>query len=69
MEEHLTTIAVGLVIPTILGMFGFLWKVNARISRIERDLKAHDNRIGQNTRTLQSHFEKAFTIRKSISDI
>lgn len=68
MEEHLTTIAVGLSIPTIIGIFGFLWKVNAKISNIERDLKAHDRRISNNTKTLRAHFEKAFTIRKSMSD-
>ena len=69
MEEHLTTIAVGLAVPTILGIFGFLWKVNSKISQMERDLKAHDQRIRSNTQTLRSHFEKAFTIRKNVSDI
>ncbi len=69
MEEHLTTVAVGLAVPTILGIFGFLWKVNAKLSHMERDLKAHDQRITNNTRTLRSHFEKAFTIRKNVSDL
>ena len=69
MEEHLTSIAVGIAGPAILGIFAFLWKVNSRIATLERDIKAHDHRIKSAQHQLNSHFNKAFTIRKSINDI
>ena len=69
MEEHLTSIAVGIAGPAILGIFAFLWKVNSRLSSIERKLEAHDHRIKDNRATLSNHFDKAFTIRKSVNDI
>ena len=68
MEEHLTSIVVGIAGPAILGIFAFLWKVNSRLSTIERDLKAHEHRIKTNANTLSKHFDKAFTIRKNIPD-
>ena len=68
MEEHLTSIAVGIAGPAILGIFAFLWKVNARIATLERDIKAHDQMIRAAQQQLNSHFNKAFTIRKTISD-
>jgi hypothetical protein len=69
MEEHLTSIIVGITGPAVLGIFAFLWKVNSRIATIERDIKAHDHRIKSNSAQLTKHFEKAFTIRKNVSDI
>ena len=66
MEEHLVSIAVGIAGPAILGIFAFLWKVNSRIATLERDIKAHDLRIRNNSSQLSKHFDKAFTIRKSI---
>jgi|TARA_R100001015_G_C4634354_1_gene200716 hypothetical protein len=69
LEEHLTSIAVGIAGPAILGVFAFLWKVNSRLAGIERKLEAHDHRIKDNRATLSKHFDKAFTIRKSVSEI
>jgi hypothetical protein len=69
LEEHLTSIAVGIAGPAILGVFAFLWKVNSRLAGIERKLEAHDHRIKDNRATLSKHFDKAFTIRKSINEI
>ena len=69
MEEHLTWIAVGIAGPAVLGVFAFLWKVNSRLAGIEKKLEAHDHRIKDNKATLSKHFDKAFTIRKSINDI
>lgn len=66
MEEHLTTIAISIAGPAVLGVFGFLWRVNSKISTLERDIKAHDLRIRNNASQLSKHFDKAFTIRKSI---
>ena len=64
MEEHLTTIAVGLAVPTILGIFGYLWKVNTRLTAAEKMIEAHEQRIFRESTQLHSHFDKAFTIRK-----
>ena len=64
--EHIETILIGIAGPAILGVFGFLWKVNSRLASIERELKAHDTRIRNNSSQLTKHFEKAFTIRKTI---
>jgi uncharacterized membrane-anchored protein YhcB (DUF1043 family) len=69
LEEHITTIIVGVTGPAVLGIFAFLWKVNSRLATIERELKAHDHRIKSNSAQLTKHFEKAFTIRKSIHDV
>ena len=69
MEEHLTSVIVGIAGPAVLGIFAFLWKVNSRLSVVERDIKAHDHRIKSNAAQLSKHFEKAFTIRKRVDDI
>ena len=69
MEEHLVTIGLSIPGPTILGIFAFLWKVNTRIATLERDIKAHDHRIKSAQSQLNSHFNKAFTIRKNVSDV
>lgn len=69
MEEHLTSIVVGITGPAVLGIFAFLWKVNSRIATMERDIKAHDHRIKSNAAQLSKHFEKAFTIRKRVDEI
>ena len=68
MEEHLTSIAVGLVGPAIPGVFAFLWKVNSKLSTLERDIAAHENRIRSNAAQLAKHFDKAFTIRRKVDD-
>lgn len=66
MIENLEAILVGLAGPVILGVFGFLWKVNSKLSIIEQRQDALDRRVTSNANKLQSHFEKAFTIRKNI---
>jgi hypothetical protein len=68
MEEHLTSIAVGIAGPAILGVFAFLWKVNAKLAAHERRLEALDLRIRNNSAQLAKHFDKAFTIRKTVGD-
>ena len=68
MEEHFTAIAISIAGPALLGVFGFLWKTNSRLSTIERELKAHEHRINHNSSTLSKHFDKAFTIRKNVPD-
>ncbi len=64
MIEKLSEVALSLAAPFVLGVFGFLWRVNSKISSIEAQLKAHDGRITSNSHKLNTHFEKAFTIRK-----
>tara|TARA_R100000315_G_C5228148_1_gene139167 strand:- start:1061 stop:1264 length:204 start_codon:yes stop_codon:yes gene_type:complete len=66
MQEHVTTVIVGLAGPVILGVFGFLWRVNSKLSGLEQKIKAHEDRIAANRRQLNQHFDKAFTIRKNI---
>tara|TARA_B100000459_G_C8557471_1_gene192405 strand:+ start:587 stop:793 length:207 start_codon:yes stop_codon:yes gene_type:complete len=66
--DHLISIGVGVAGPALLGIFAFAWKVNSRLSAIERDLKNHEQRIKSAQNQLNQHFDKAFTIRKSISD-
>jgi|TARA_R100000234_G_scaffold88562_1_gene56941 hypothetical protein len=64
--EHITTVIISIAGPAILGVFGFLWRVNSKISILERDIKAHDLRIRNNSSQLSKHFDKAFTIRKNV---
>jgi len=64
MEEHLTEIAVSLVTPILLGLFGFLWRVNSKLTALEKQVEAHSHRIASNCHKLSQHFDKAFTIRK-----
>jgi hypothetical protein len=39
--------------------------MNAKMTAVEQRLEAHEHRIGNNSRKLHQHFEKAFTIRKN----
>jgi hypothetical protein len=63
--EQLVDLAMGLAGPVILGIFGFLWRVNSKITAMEQRIQAHEHRIAGNSRKLSQHFEKAFTIRKT----
>ena len=67
--EHLITIGLSIAGPAILGVFGFLWRVNSKITALEHRADAHEKRISSNSSKLQSHFEKAFTIRKNVGDV
>tara|TARA_R100000231_G_scaffold138763_1_gene117938 strand:+ start:3653 stop:3856 length:204 start_codon:yes stop_codon:yes gene_type:complete len=62
--EHLTQILVSLATPFVIGLFGFLWRVNSKITALEKQVESHAYRIGRNSKQLSQHFEKAFTIRK-----
>ena len=64
MIEHLSEVAMSLAAPFIIGVFTFLWRMNTKMSAMEARLDAHERRICANATKLQSHFEKAFTIRK-----
>ena len=66
MEGHLVSIGLSIAGPALLGIFGFLWKVSSRLTAAEKHIEAMDRRITKNSVQLQSHFEKAFTIRKTI---
>ena len=66
MTGHIETILGGIAGPAWLGIFGFLWKVNSKITKLERDIEAHDLRIRSNSQQLSKHFDKAFTIRKNV---
>jgi hypothetical protein len=62
--EHVLAIAVSLASPVVLGIFGFLWRVNTKLTALEHRVDAHETRISTQATKLQSHFEKAFTIRR-----
>lgn len=64
--EQLLEMMMGLAVPALLGIFGFLWRVNSKLTAMEQMLKGHDYRITNNTKKLAQHFDKAFTIRKTI---
>tara|TARA_R100001082_G_scaffold110915_2_gene92381 strand:+ start:4593 stop:4796 length:204 start_codon:yes stop_codon:yes gene_type:complete len=66
MESHLVTIGLSIAGPAILGIFGFLWRSNTKITALEHRVDAHETRITSNSKKLNQHFEKAFTIRKDI---
>ena len=66
MEAHLTAIGLSIAGPAILGIFGFLWKVSARLTAAEKHIEALERRVTSNSSRLQSHFDKAFTIRKNV---
>jgi len=66
MEDHLTTIGLSIAGPAILGIFGFLWRVSARLTAAEKHIEALERRVTSNSSQLQSHFDKAFTIRKPL---
>jgi hypothetical protein len=63
--EQLVDLGMGIAGPALLGVFAFLWKMNAKMTAVEQRLEAHEHRIGNNSRKLHQHFEKAFTIRKN----
>lgn len=64
MGDHLSEIAMTLATPLIVGLFGFLWRVNSKLTALEKTVEASDRRITSNAHQLRTHFEKAFTIRK-----
>ena len=66
MEAHLTAIAISVAGPAILGIFGFLWRVNSKLTALVKSVEAQERRITSNSSQLQSHFNKAFTIRKDV---
>ncbi len=63
--EQLIELGMGIAGPALLGVFAFLWKVNAKLTAMDHRIQAHEHRISANSRKLAQHFEKAFTIRKN----
>jgi hypothetical protein len=66
MEETLITIAVGIAGPAILGVFGLIWKMSAKISLHEKQIEAHDRRIRDCTSRMQKLDDKQYSIVKNI---
>ena len=66
MEETLITIAVGIAGPAVLGVFGLIWKMSAKISLHEKQLEAHDRRIRDCTSRMQKLDDKQYSIVKNI---
>ena len=66
MEETLITIAVGIAGPAILGVFGLIWKMSAKISLHEKQIEAHDRRIRDCTSRIQKLDDKQYSIVKNI---
>ena len=66
MEETLITIAVGIAGPAVLGVFGLIWKMSAKISLHEKQIEAHDRRIRDCTSRMQKLDDKQYSIVKNI---
>ena len=64
--EHLTTIALSIAGPVLLGIFGFLWKLSHKVTELDHKVQAISNRVASNRQQLDKHFEKTFTIRKEV---
>ena len=62
MEETLITIAISIAGPALLGVFGLIWKVSAKVSLHEKMIEAHDRRIRDNMRKLQKLDDKQYSI-------
>lgn len=68
MQDHFVAIALSIAGPAVLGVFGFLWRVSARLTAAEKHIEALERRVTGNSSQLQSHFDKAFTIRKNVGE-
>ena len=66
MIAELSEIGMTLAPPALVGIFTFLWRVNAKLSALDQRVKANSDRISRNAGQLAKHFDKAFTIRKNI---
>jgi|TARA_R100000458_G_C8272609_1_gene247465 hypothetical protein len=65
--EHVIEIGMSLITPGILAIVGFLWRVNSKLTALEKNVEANSHRISSNSHKLSQHFDKAFTIRKDTS--
>ena len=48
MMEHVTTIALSLASPVLLGIFGFLWKLSHKVTSLEKSLEACQRGVKSN---------------------
>ena len=64
--EHLTTIALSIAGPVILGIFGFLWKLSHKVTELEHRITGLTRQVQSNRAQLDKHFDKTFTIRKEV---
>jgi|TARA_Y100001938_G_C8065206_1_gene419766 hypothetical protein len=62
MEETLITIAISIAGPALLGVFGLIWKISAKVSLHEKMIEAHDRRIRDNMSKLQKLDDKQYSI-------
>ena len=66
MEETLITVVVSIAGPALLGVFGLVWKMSAKISLHEKQIEAHERRIRENAIQLQKLDDKQYSIVKNI---
>ena len=65
--EHVIEIGMSLITPGILAIVGFLWRVNSKLTALEKNVEANSHRISSNSQKLSQNFDKAYTIRKDTS--
>tara|TARA_R100001443_G_scaffold3553_1_gene11139 strand:- start:361 stop:567 length:207 start_codon:yes stop_codon:yes gene_type:complete len=66
MEEIIITIAISIAGPALLGIFGLIWRLSAKVSLHEKMIEAHDRRIRDNLSRLQKLDDKQYSIVKNI---
>ena len=62
----LITVAISIAGPVLLGVFGLVWKMSAKVSLHEKQIEAHDRRIRDNMAKLQKLDDKQYSIVKNI---
>ena len=66
MEEIIITIGISIAGPALLGIFGLIWRLSAKVSLHEKMIEAHDRRIRDNLSRLQKLDDKQYSIVKNI---
>tara|TARA_R100001463_G_scaffold27709_5_gene64101 strand:- start:1356 stop:1562 length:207 start_codon:yes stop_codon:yes gene_type:complete len=66
MEEIIITVAISIAGPALLGIFGLIWRLSAKVSLHEKMIEAHDRRIRDNLSRLQKLDDKQYSIVKNI---
>lgn len=66
MEEIIITVAISIAGPALLGIFGLIWRLSAKVSLHEKMIEAHDRRLRDNLNRLQKLDDKQYSIVKNI---
>lgn len=66
MEEILITVAISIAGPALLGIFGLVWRLAHKVNLHEKQIEAHDRRIGSLSNKLEKVEDKAYSIVKNL---